>query len=85
MLVHDNIHRRLVKCFSAVFPALSENEIQTASPYSVATWDSVATVTLLEVIEEEFEVTFDADELDRLTSFKEILDYLSRNRNVASG
>jgi acyl carrier protein len=77
--VDDNIRGRLVKCFSAVFPALTENEIHNASPYTVGTWDSVATVTLLLVVQEEFGVAFDAEELDRLTSFKEILDYLSKN------
>jgi acyl carrier protein len=74
---------RLVKCFSAVFPELSEQEIALASPLSVGAWDSLASVTLLSVLEEEFEVQIDPDALDQLVSFNLILDYLQHEQQVS--
>jgi len=74
---------RLVKCFSAVFPELSEQEIALASPLSVGAWDSLASVTLLSVLEEEFGVEIDPDALDQLVSFNLILDYLQHEQQVS--
>ena len=68
---------RLAACFAAVFPDLPAPEIAAATPMTVAAWDSIANVTLLAVVEEEFGITVDADDLERLTSFEALLDYLS--------
>jgi len=73
----DDTQTRLSKCFCAVFPQLSSQEIASATLGTVEGWDSVATVTLLTVIEEEFGVKFDLNELDHLASFRSILDYLT--------
>ncbi len=59
----SDVDARLQKCFSAVFPDLPPDIIPGATPSSVKTWDSVATVTLLAVVEEEFGVAIDIDEL----------------------
>jgi acyl carrier protein len=53
----SNEEERLTECFRSVFPDLSSDEILRASSASVATWDSLATVTLVSLIEEEFGVT----------------------------
>ena len=74
---------RLVKCFSAVFPELSEAEIALASPLSVGAWDSLGSVTLLSVLEEEFEVQIDPEALEQLVSFDLILDYLQHEQQVS--
>ena len=74
---------RLVKCFSAVFPELSEREIATASPVSIGGWDSLASVTLLSVLEEEFEVQIDPEALEQLVSFDLILDYLQHEQQIS--
>ena len=68
---------RLAECFAAVFPDLTPAEIETARPDTVAAWDSVANVTLLAVIEEEFGVTVPPDDLERLDSFPAALAYVS--------
>jgi acyl carrier protein len=73
----DNIQAQLIRCFSAVFPSLSEQQIISASLDTVAGWDSVATATLVTTIEEEFGVEFDVDVLGNLTSYRSIFDYLS--------
>jgi acyl carrier protein len=67
-----------MRCFRAVFGALTPEEIPAASAEWVAGWDSVATVTLAAVIEEEFGIQFDASELEQITSFSGILAILER-------
>ena len=76
----DDCQARLVKCFQAVFPELSVEEITRASLASVATWDSVRTIVLVTVMEEEFGLEIDANDLQELISFELILDYLGRTR-----
>jgi acyl carrier protein len=73
-----DMQARLVNCFAAVFPELTPQEIPSASMGSLASWDSVAGITLLSVIEEEFRVSVSPDEVTNLVSYELILDYLRR-------
>lgn len=75
---------RLIRCFQAVFPNLSDDEILRASPSSVGEWDSVATVTLVGVIEEEFGTQTDPEDFENFVSFGLILEYLSNNGTSVS-
>lgn len=79
----DPITTRLVTSFQTVFPALSGAEIKGASQTSVAAWDSVAAITLVNVIEEEFGIEVDLDRLGELDSFERILDYLRNEVQVS--
>ncbi|MGH9433096.1 MAG: acyl carrier protein [Terriglobia bacterium] len=72
----NDTEARLIKCFSAVFPQLGEQAIPSAILETVEGWDSVATITLVTVIEEEFGVQFEPDALEHFVSFGSILDYL---------
>ncbi len=72
-----DLRSRLTDCFAAVFPDLGADEIQHASVASVAAWDSLATVTLVGVIEEEFGEAIGTDDLADLVSFELILDHLT--------
>ncbi len=74
----DNARERLTSCFSVVFPDLAPDEIPLASMASVGKWDSLATITLLTVIEEEFDLQIPPEGLEQLISFDLILDYLER-------
>jgi acyl carrier protein len=79
----NDVRTKLVKCFAAVFPELTEKEIPLASTASVGAWDSLASVTLLSVLEEEFRVQIDPEDLDHLVSFDLILDHLEHERQVS--
>ena len=72
----DSVRARLAKCFAAVFADLPEGEIERASATSVGSWDSLATVSLLSVIEEEFALQVPPDDFESFVSFELILDYL---------
>jgi acyl carrier protein len=74
----DPITLRLTNCFETVFPDLPVAEIPAASQATVAAWDSVAAITLVNVIEEEFGIEMDLDQLADLDSFRRVHDYLSR-------
>jgi len=76
---------RLTKCFSSVFPGLSPGDVSSASVETVEVWDSVSTITLLTVIEEEFGIQFDMDALERLTSYNAIFEYLTQDASVSRG
>jgi acyl carrier protein len=72
----DDIEKRLTACFSAVLTELAPEEIAQASSTSVASWDSLAAVTLLAVVEEEFGVRI--EDSAKFDSFKNILTYLQQ-------
>jgi acyl carrier protein len=72
----DEQQKRLANCFCAVFPELSSEEIIHASSGTVRSWDSVAVVTLLTVIEEEFGINIEEDDPAKFDSFQRILSYL---------
>ena len=72
-----DVDQRLVKCFEAVFPSLSEQEIRQATPARVKEWDSVAAITLVTVLEEEFETTLDFEVMAELDSFDKIAQHMS--------
>ena len=75
----DDLRARLVNCFAAVFPELPTDEIERASPHTVPEWDSLANVTLVSVVEEEFGVQIPLDDLETLESFELVLDYVRSN------
>jgi acyl carrier protein len=72
----DETRTRLIKCFEMVFPDMPESEIPNASQSSVSAWDSIAAITLLNVIEDEFQIALDLELVGELDSFSKIYEYL---------
>jgi acyl carrier protein len=75
----DDVGARLTKCFLAVFPKIKPDEARTASATALGEWDSVASVTLFTLIEEEFDITLDMDALDHFSSFESIRQHIEKN------
>lgn len=67
------IKEQLIKCFSAVFPELSLAEIESASVENTSGWDSIAQVTLLTLISEEFGIDVDFEKFEGAISFSGVL------------
>lgn len=67
---------RLRRCFSAVFPDLSAEQIANASPSTISAWDSVAGVTVFALVEEEFALEIDVQDMKDLLSFVSLRRYL---------
>jgi acyl carrier protein len=72
--MQDEHLERLVGCFEKVFPNLSRSDISAADHGSIAAWDSLAHVTLLSLVGEEFGIDIDFEEFEGATSFAAILD-----------
>lgn len=73
---HPELPARLERCFAAVFADLSPAELRQANAGQVAAWDSMATVTLMAVVNEEFGLDLDLDQIEPLQSFDAWLGYL---------
>jgi acyl carrier protein len=71
-----DLHDRLVRCFSAVFPDLSDEQIRSASTESLSAWDSLAAVTLVAVLQQEFGLEIDLGDLEKLISFERAKSYI---------
>jgi len=77
-----DLETRLMRCFSSVFAELSPEEIRAASAESLSAWDSLAAVTLIAVLQQEFEVQISLADYPKLKSFDAVERYL-RSRNGA--
>jgi acyl carrier protein len=74
----DEISNRLKKCFVAVFPSVPVDKVETASQETVEKWDSIAMVTLISVVEEEFGQSVDVEDIPNLNSFESLRRYLTK-------
>lgn len=68
-----DIERRLLACFSSAFPDLPESQLSSVSQASHSEWDSVAHVTLIALLSEEFAIELSPDEIEEVTSFAKML------------
>jgi acyl carrier protein len=66
----DDTREKLSRCFRLAFPKMDPRLYSTASAESVAEWDSVAHLTLLTLIGEEFGREIDFEEFEAATSFQ---------------
>ena len=72
----SEIENRLVRCFASVSPELTPGDIRHTNTESMGVWDSLSTVRLAAVIQEEFGVEIDPDVLPELDSFEAFRAYL---------
>jgi acyl carrier protein len=74
----SNVKERVGYCFSNVFPNIRQEEIPSASTASLKAWDSVAHVTLLSSLAEEFGLDFEPEDFEELVSYPLIVGYLEK-------
>jgi len=74
----SELDERLAKCLSAVLPALPRAQMAGASNTTTKGWDSLATVTLVSLVEEEFGLQVPFEDLENFLSFAGMRDYLQR-------
>ncbi len=75
----------LIRCFQIVFPELSREAVVGASTDTVDEWDSLQSVTLMAVLEEELELQIPPEDLTELRSFTAARDYLHRRLSGPNG
>ena len=79
----DEFESRLINCFATAFPELDAQEIPSVSMASLASWDSLAGITLLSLIEEEFSISISPDDAAGFVSFELILNHLRLSPEAA--
>jgi acyl carrier protein len=72
----DDIRDKLARCFALAFPKLDPNQYATATAQNVSEWDSIAQLTLLTLIGEEFGRDMDFEEFEGATSFEALAQAL---------
>lgn len=75
------MENRIKEIMSVVFETDLSTIDDTASPETIATWDSIRHMILVAVLEEEFKVVFSDNELLDMLDFKTILQ-ITKNRLV---
>jgi acyl carrier protein len=78
----ESLADRVAECFLTVFPGLNANDIARANVTSVAEWDSLATMTLIAVLEEEFHIRLPLEVYPELISFDIIVDEVTQLANA---
>jgi len=71
-----SLQSRVSQCFHIIFPDLSACDHPRASQASLAQWDSVAHVTLLSAVSEEFQIELDDEVFESLTSYLLIVSFV---------
>ena len=66
----DDVRDKLGRCFALAFPQLDPNRYADASAENTPQWDSLAHVTLLTLIGEEFGREIDFEEFEGVTTFE---------------
>ena len=77
----NDVLPRLEKCFQVAFPNATVEEIRSASIGSIPEWDSLATLTLVALVEEEFRLSFPVETLGQLISFELIADEIQQHND----
>jgi acyl carrier protein len=71
---------RLLRCFRATFPDVEPEQIPSLAAETLEQWDSLQTVILIAVLEEEFELRIPARDFPAMRSFSSVRDYLAEAR-----
>jgi acyl carrier protein len=79
----NGTRQRLVKCFALALPNLPADLAEGASIHSVSAWDSLATINILALVEEEFGIRVPDADLENFESFGLIADYLEKRTDVS--
>ena len=75
--MRNDVDRRLLRCFQAVLPTLSEDQVRAAIQDSTEEWDSLASLMLARTIQEEFGIEADLDLMEHLNSFDEVRAFVA--------
>ena len=80
----NNTEEKLTSIFETVFPDLSPEKVKSATQETTPNWDSVAAITLMNLIEEEFGFQMEFYDLGELTSFEKIRSYVDSKLGQAA-
>ena len=70
----DTLVKKLQKIFSDVFGEEDLNINEGTTPGDIEAWDSLAQISILEAVQDEFNISFSIDEIMEMKSVGAILD-----------
>ena len=73
-----DVTARVLRCFAAAFPGVRPQDLPRAAVGSVPEWDSVATLNLLALVEEEFEIRVPNEDLEQFVSYELVCEVVER-------
>jgi acyl carrier protein len=79
----SSVEARLTTCFLLALPGLRETGVSQASTATVPAWESLTTVNLLSLVEEEFNIAVPAEEVKEFVSFERVLNVVRRHCDAA--
>jgi len=79
-----DVRESLRECFRTTFPAVPAGALETLAPDRDPVWDSLASLTLVMLVEERFGVRIPTDEIPHLLSFDAMAAYIERARESAA-
>lgn len=72
----NEIKHRLIRCFAAVFDDINEAEMPNLEVKNTKSWDSLAFVMLMNLVQQEFSVEIPVEQLDSLDSFEKFYGHI---------
>ena len=79
----SDLEQRLCNCFAAVFPDIASEQIPSVTAKSLEAWDSLATMNLVSVIEEEFDIEVSSDAAPQFVSVAGILEHVRAQSEIS--
>jgi len=79
-----DIEPRVLRCFQNVFPGVGSARLSQATLETLPEWDSVAHVTLLSALAEEFQIELDEEWFESLTSYQTVLELVRTHTGQGS-
>ena len=79
------LDERVTECFKAVFPDLSDEQIHLLERSEQSGWDSLATISLISVLEEEFACHLEDSDVEHLDDFAAARAAVQRALNGQAG
>ena len=76
--------KKYAQCFLEMF-GISEEQLETLEYQSIQAWDSVGHMNLMGVLEEEFEVEMEIDDIVDFSSYKKGMQILSKYQVTFDG
>jgi len=70
--MNDKVRRRLTRVFTSILPQIDVNNIENATMDNTENWDSLATLSLFTLAEEEFGIKLGLDLIVSTKSFADL-------------
>lgn len=75
----NDLDARLTTCFVNAFPALDPAAASSATSDTMPDWDSMASITLMTLVQEEFGVDLDLERMEDFNSYEKLRSWLAAN------